>query len=158
RARRSRIHERAQLRPRVSARDRDDARRARRGRARRARALRARNHPALGRDDCRTLRLWQRRDDAPCLPSPPGRRPGGLSKPLPARPRRAGGCLTPPQETHPMDIAIPLYDRMTALDAVGPYEVLSRLPGARVRFVAKQPGGVTTETKMLTLIADEALE
>src|SRR5262249_32419495 len=58
----------------------------------------------------------------------------------------------------PMDIAIPVYDRMTALDAIGPYEVLSRLPGARVRFVAKQPGGVTTETKMLTLIADEALE
>ena len=30
-----------------------------------------------------------------------------------------------------MEIAIPLYDRFTALDAVGPYEVLSRLPGAR---------------------------
>ena len=29
-----------------------------------------------------------------------------------------------------MDIAIPMYDRFTALDAVGPYEVLSRLPGA----------------------------
>ena len=32
----------------------------------------------------------------------------------------------------PMDIVIPLFDRFTALDAVGPYEVLSRLPGARV--------------------------
>lgn len=30
-----------------------------------------------------------------------------------------------------MEIAIPLYDRFTALDAVGPYEVLWRLPGAR---------------------------
>lgn len=39
-----------------------------------------------------------------------------------------------------MQIAIPLYDRFTALDAVGPYEVLSRLPGARVRFVAVTPG------------------
>ena len=29
-----------------------------------------------------------------------------------------------------MQIAIPLYDRFTALDAIGPYEVLSRLPGA----------------------------
>jgi putative intracellular protease/amidase len=57
-----------------------------------------------------------------------------------------------------MDIAIPLYDRMTALDAIGPYEVLSRLPGARVRFIAKQPGAITTETQMLTLIADEGLE
>ena len=30
-----------------------------------------------------------------------------------------------------MDIAIVLYDRFTALDAIGPYEVLSRLPGRR---------------------------
>ena len=30
-----------------------------------------------------------------------------------------------------MEIAILLYDGFTALDAVGPYEVLSRLPGAR---------------------------
>jgi putative intracellular protease/amidase len=56
-----------------------------------------------------------------------------------------------------MDIAIPLFDRVTALDAVGPYEVLSRLPGATVRFVAAEPGPKTTETKMLTLIADESL-
>ena len=34
-----------------------------------------------------------------------------------------------PDEGEPMDIVIPLYDRFTALDAVGPYEVLSRLPG-----------------------------
>ncbi|MDX6690075.1 MAG: hypothetical protein QOG15_1532 [Solirubrobacteraceae bacterium] len=29
-----------------------------------------------------------------------------------------------------MDIAIALFPRFTALDAIGPYEVLSRLPGA----------------------------
>jgi len=28
-----------------------------------------------------------------------------------------------------MDIAIPIFDRITALDAIGPNEVLSRLPG-----------------------------
>jgi len=39
-----------------------------------------------------------------------------------------------------MDIAIPLFEGITALDAIGPYEVLSRLPGARVRFVAVTPG------------------
>src|ERR1035438_3418263 len=39
-----------------------------------------------------------------------------------------------------MDIAILIYDRFTALDAVGPYEVLSRLPGATVTFVAEEPG------------------
>lgn len=56
-----------------------------------------------------------------------------------------------------MEIAIPLYDRFTALDAVGPYEVLSRLPAATVRFVAREPGPVTTETRMLTLTAEGAL-
>ena len=39
-----------------------------------------------------------------------------------------------------MNIAIPIFDRLTALDAVGPYEVLSRLPGARVYFLAAEPG------------------
>ena len=39
-----------------------------------------------------------------------------------------------------MEIAIPIFDGLTALDAVGPYEVLSRLPGARVEFAALEPG------------------
>jgi putative intracellular protease/amidase len=55
-----------------------------------------------------------------------------------------------------MEIAILLYDRFTALDAVGPYEVLSRLPGANVKFVAVEPGPVTTETTSLTIVADYA--
>ena len=57
-----------------------------------------------------------------------------------------------------MEIAIPIFDRFTALDAVGPYEVLCRLPGARVRFVAQEPGPKQTETGMLTLTAEAALE
>ena len=36
-----------------------------------------------------------------------------------------------------MNITIFLYDDMTALDAIGPYEVLSRLPGASVTFVGQ---------------------
>jgi len=56
-----------------------------------------------------------------------------------------------------MDIAIPLFDRFTALDCVGPYEVLSRLPGARVIFVAAQPGPVQADTRMLTLTAEASL-
>jgi len=39
-----------------------------------------------------------------------------------------------------MQIAIPLFERLTALDAIGPYEVLSRLPDAEVLFVAAEPG------------------
>src|SRR5436190_8893811 len=50
-----------------------------------------------------------------------------------------------------VQIAIPLFDRFTALDAVGPYEVLSRLPGARVDFVAVEPGVYRTDTRMLAL-------
>jgi len=58
----------------------------------------------------------------------------------------------------PADVAIPLYDRFTALDAVGPYEVLSHLLGARVTFLAHEVEPVTTDNGMLTLIAEKALE
>jgi transcriptional regulator GlxA family with amidase domain len=55
-------------------------------------------------------------------------------------------------------IAIPLFDRVTALDAVGPYEVLSRLPGAQVHFLAAEPGPKRTENGMLALTADRGLD
>jgi transcriptional regulator GlxA family with amidase domain len=57
-----------------------------------------------------------------------------------------------------MKIAIVLYDRFTALDAIGPYEVLSRLPGAELAFVAAQPGPVRTDNGMLTLVAERSLQ
>jgi transcriptional regulator GlxA family with amidase domain len=57
-----------------------------------------------------------------------------------------------------MDIAIPIFDRLTALDAIGPYEVLSRLPGATVRFVATETGPKRTETEMLAVLADYTFE
>ena len=57
-----------------------------------------------------------------------------------------------------MDIAILIYPRFTALDAVGPYEVLSRLPGARVTFVAEQATAQRTDTGQLGLLADGTLE
>jgi transcriptional regulator GlxA family with amidase domain len=56
-----------------------------------------------------------------------------------------------------VEIVIPIFDELTALDAVGPYEVLSRLPGAEVKFAALEPGPKRTATKMLTLMADHAL-
>jgi putative intracellular protease/amidase len=56
-----------------------------------------------------------------------------------------------------MRIAIPLFDRFTALDAVGPYEVLSRLPGATVAFVAERPGTIRTDTRALAVTVDTAL-
>jgi transcriptional regulator GlxA family with amidase domain len=56
-----------------------------------------------------------------------------------------------------MDIAILLFDRLTALDAVGPYEVLSRIPDATVTFVASDPGPKRTDTGALALVADASL-
>ncbi len=56
-----------------------------------------------------------------------------------------------------MDIAILIYDRFTALDAVGPYEVLSRLPDARVTFVAERPGPKRTDTGRVALTADASI-
>jgi len=53
-----------------------------------------------------------------------------------------------------MDIAILIFDRFTALDAIGPYEVLQRLPGAQVRFVGAERGPVRTEQGMLGIVAD----
>ena len=46
---------------------------------------------------------------------------------------------------------------MTALDAVGPYEVLARLPSAEVLFVADRPGPVRTDTNRLSLVAEASL-
>jgi transcriptional regulator GlxA family with amidase domain len=56
-----------------------------------------------------------------------------------------------------MQIAILIFDRLTALDAVGPYEVLSRLPDAEVTFVAQEPGLKRTDTGRLGLLADASL-
>jgi transcriptional regulator GlxA family with amidase domain len=53
-----------------------------------------------------------------------------------------------------MRIAILLFDRITALDAIGPYEVLSRLPGAELGFVATEPGLKRTDTGALGVQAD----
>lgn len=57
-----------------------------------------------------------------------------------------------------MQIAIVLFDRLTALDAVGPYEVLGNLPGATVTFVATEPGPKRTDTGFLSLTADASLD
>jgi transcriptional regulator GlxA family with amidase domain len=53
-----------------------------------------------------------------------------------------------------VQIAIPLFERLTALDAIGPYEVLQRLPGATVTFVGTRTGEVRTENGFLGLTVD----
>ncbi len=45
-----------------------------------------------------------------------------------------------------MKIAILIYNGMTFLDAIGPYEVLSQMPGADIKFVAKKRGEIKADT------------
>ena len=56
-----------------------------------------------------------------------------------------------------MQIAFLLFDRLTTLDAIGPYEVLQRLPGADIRFVAERPGEQRDEKGITAIVADHAL-
>jgi putative intracellular protease/amidase len=56
-----------------------------------------------------------------------------------------------------MKIAILLYEGFTALDAIGPYEVLSRLPGATVTFTAAKAGVVTSDTGFLRIDATSGI-
>jgi transcriptional regulator GlxA family with amidase domain len=56
-----------------------------------------------------------------------------------------------------MQIAILIFDRLTALDAVGPYEVLSRIPTAELDFVGAKPGVKSTDTGRLGLEAARSI-
>jgi len=58
------------------------------------------------------------------------------------------------RRTGTMKILFFIFDRITALDIVGPYEVLSRLPNAESVFVAKEKGLVRTDNGVLALHAD----
>ena len=57
-----------------------------------------------------------------------------------------------------MQIAIPIFPGLTALDAIGPYEVLQRIPGFDVVFIGHALGEVRTENSMLGLTADATFE
>ena len=57
-----------------------------------------------------------------------------------------------------MRILIYLFDGVTALDAIGPYESLSRLPGVEIRFVGRRAGPVRTGDGFLALNADTGID
>ncbi|MFG1797724.1 DJ-1/PfpI family protein [Nocardia sp. NPDC049149] len=57
-----------------------------------------------------------------------------------------------------MQIAIVLYPGMTALDVIGPYEVLRLVPGVHIRFVWNEPGPITTDSGVLLLAATHSFE
>lgn len=70
-------------------------------------------------------------------------------------------ALPPSRRCHQaecMRIVIPVFPQFTALDAIGPYEVLQRLPGAQVTFAAKERGVVRTDSGATGLHADATLD
>jgi transcriptional regulator GlxA family with amidase domain len=60
--------------------------------------------------------------------------------------------------TAPLKVAIPLFPRFTALDAVGPYEVLQRIPFIDVVFVGHERGEYRSENGMLGMVVDTTFE
>ncbi|MGV0852380.1 DJ-1/PfpI family protein [Mycolicibacterium phlei] len=57
-----------------------------------------------------------------------------------------------------MQIALMLYPGYTALDFIGPYEVLRNLPGAEVRFVWHEPGPVAADSGVLLVGATHSFD
>ncbi|MGD0882266.1 MAG: DJ-1/PfpI family protein [Acidimicrobiales bacterium] len=55
-------------------------------------------------------------------------------------------------------IAVPLFDGFTALDAIGPYEVLQRIPTFDVVFVGHRTGEVRSDNGMLGITRDAVFE
>jgi len=51
-----------------------------------------------------------------------------------------------------MLVNILVFPGMTMLDAMGPYEVLSRLPEARIQFVALDTKAITSDTGFMTFL------
>jgi transcriptional regulator GlxA family with amidase domain len=67
------------------------------------------------------------------------------------------GAAAERREPERLDMAVLLYDGLTALDAVGPYETLCRVPGLRVTTVGLKAGPVRTDTGELGLVVDRPL-
>lgn len=57
-----------------------------------------------------------------------------------------------------MEIAIPIYEGFTALDAIGPYSVLHLIPGAEVRWLGERSGPTKDESGTCEIVADAVWE
>ena len=62
------------------------------------------------------------------------------------------------QPPKPVTIAFVLYPGFTALDIIGPFEVLAFVPGHEAVFVAAEPGPVTDDTGRCQLVASASLD
>ena len=52
-----------------------------------------------------------------------------------------------------MEVVINIYEGMTKLDAIGPYEVLRNLRACKVKFVAREKGEIIADSKAVHLLA-----
>jgi putative intracellular protease/amidase len=57
-----------------------------------------------------------------------------------------------------MKTSILIFDGLTALDAIGPYEVLRSVPGWEVEFVGPRAGEIRTDSGHLGLSADHSID
>ncbi len=57
-----------------------------------------------------------------------------------------------------MQIVIPLFPQFTALDGIGPYEVLQRIPDFDITFIGHERGEVRSENGMLGITRDGTFE
>jgi transcriptional regulator GlxA family with amidase domain len=62
------------------------------------------------------------------------------------------------QQPKPVKIAFVLYPGFTALDIIGPFEVLAFVPGHEAVFVAAEPGPVTDDSGRCQLVASAGLD
>jgi putative intracellular protease/amidase len=56
-----------------------------------------------------------------------------------------------------MQISIFVFNGFTALDAIGPYEALQRLPEVNVSFCAPEPGQIETADGVVKLVVDRSI-
>jgi transcriptional regulator GlxA family with amidase domain len=57
-----------------------------------------------------------------------------------------------------IQVVIPLFPKFTALDGIGPYEVLQRVPHIDVTFIAAERGVVRSDNAMLGIEADATFD
>lgn len=62
------------------------------------------------------------------------------------------------QDSDARSVVIFLYDGMTALDAIGVYEVLRFLPNTKVYFTARRKGPIAMDSRSLSLVAEFSME
>src|SRR5258708_28828133 len=74
-----------------------------------------------------------------------------LSKPISSKTKR----LTKKENAMRIDFLI--FDDLTTLDAIGPFEVLCRIPGAEVMFVGETAGIKRADPKSLGIVADYSI-